>query len=213
MYIVNTKCSIPNCTRKITAYPIRKLCNLHYHRWWRCGDANVVVRDRHRGVRHVCIVPECGKFVVGFGYCKRHYAVWKRNGIPITERAKRLGKGYVNDSGYHLIRNNGKHIREHRFIMENHIGRPLLRSEIVHHKNGNRLDNRIENLEITTQESHAHFHHIGKPKPSHPAWNKGTKGICKAWNKGLKRTNLPPKELSDTKSSHLKLQLHNHLLS
>lgn len=46
----------------------------------------------------------------------------------------------------------------HRYIMEQHIGRPLLSSEIVHHINEDKLDNRIENLQIVSRREHNIIH-------------------------------------------------------
>lgn len=53
-------------------------------------------------------------------------------------------------SGYIQEKRDGKWIMQHRLVMEEMIGRPLMKGERVHHRNGKRDDNRPENLELWT---------------------------------------------------------------
>ena len=62
---------------------------------------------------------------------------------------------YLDRKGYVIVQISGsKFGREHRLIMEKSIGRPLERWEEVHHKNGIKDDNRLENLEIMVTGFH-----------------------------------------------------------
>ena len=81
-----------------------------------------------------------------------HYARQKRYGDPGEAEARyRPGEWRQDSSGY-LRRNvNGRAELQHRVAMEEYLGRPLLAHENVHHKNGVRTDNRIENLELWTE--------------------------------------------------------------
>jgi hypothetical protein len=103
-----------------------------------------------------CTLEGCDKERKGFGYCTGHYQRFKKYGSPLADKSLSPAyKPYVDANGYVVVRKNNTHIKVHREIMEEHLGRKLFSKENVHHINGDRTDNRIENLELwsTSQPS------------------------------------------------------------
>ena len=98
----------------------------------------------------------------------------QRASAPV-KRAWNDSGGYLNEQGYPMQYVNGKHRLSHRVIMQQHLGRPLKRNEIVHHKNGIKTDNRIENLEILSNGQHTSEHYR-----SANLWKLRCQGLTKA---------------------------------
>ena len=54
-------------------------------------------------------------------------------------------------------------IREHRFVWQEANG-SILPGSVIHHRNGDITDNRLDNLELMTATEHQHHHHLGKKR-------------------------------------------------
>lgn len=123
--------------------------------WTRCPECNMERWQQVSWLRNNSSgVPVC----VSCAHQKGPSSAWWHGGRCLT------GDGYVNLSISGLstasqelalaMSPNGYIVKEHRFVVAKALGRPLTSSEIVHHRNSDRSDNRLANLRLATRGSH-----------------------------------------------------------
>jgi hypothetical protein len=150
-------CAVDGCERPVDA---RALCHGHYQRLLRTGDLQPAVPLARRKQPRVCTVLGCTRATHAQGLCRTHHKRLDRHGDVRAEIPVRLaeGQGWLSH-GYRYVpvpatlrhlTNGEPSIAEHRLIMAIHLDRPLRRDEVVHHVNGVKTDNRIDNLELWT---------------------------------------------------------------
>lgn len=143
-------CSAPSCDRPADS---RGLCGTHYVRRRRGADVAAPVEARMSNLGVACSVAGCERPAKTRHLCSAHYQRLL-HGKPLDAPWRVPTGRHMSSDGYVLISVtiDGKQYRrgEHRMVMSEIIGRPLKRSETVHHRNGDRADNRPSNLELWT---------------------------------------------------------------
>lgn len=105
-----------------------------------CGNSCQVVSNALvRGKTKSC---GCLRVTVGKARLREKHPNWK-GGRHQNEDGYWLSLVDVNIKGGKL-----KYVLDHHLVMMEHLGRPLMKNETVHHKNGIKTDNRLENLEL-----------------------------------------------------------------
>jgi hypothetical protein len=145
-------CSMEDCASASLA---RGWCRAHYYRWKRHGDPSILLLHPQGPT---CSISECAAKPLARDLCAKHYSRFMKHGDPLVSLTAEWGSGTIHPSGYRIHHRGSTFSKEHRAVMERHLGRPLLSTEHVHHINHIKTDNRIDNLMIVTPAEHARIH-------------------------------------------------------
>ena len=134
-------CEVEGCGRKHAA---KGMCLMHYKRLRSRGTVEKFTSPPKPACDH------CEREAIARGLCPRHWKQWRLTGDPLHADKRREGDTYLN-RGYAITRGRDG-TPEHRVVTAAQPG------EVVHHIDGDRSNNAIENLAVLSASGHREAH-------------------------------------------------------
>ena len=158
------KCSIPDCLRE---HDKANYCSHHYHKWRKYGNPLIITRrggPKKTKIKKLCL--NCTKeFETWPSRSERKKFCSKKCLYEGVGRLPRKTRSFDSKHWYEPKKNgylgkihNRKMVWQHRYVAEQMLNRKLLDSEVVHHINGVKGDNRPENLIVYNRAEHSKKH-------------------------------------------------------
>jgi len=147
-------CSVDGCEDAVKA---NGLCARHD--WQMAHHGRIISTEKLRDKNKKCCVPGCGRKHRSKGYCIGHLQQYRKHGGIISSTLK--PRNGMSCSGEYALVKKEKHpmsnrrgyaIRSH-LVWEKNTGHMVVPPEVIHHKNGNKQDDRFENLELFLSDS------------------------------------------------------------
>lgn len=136
---IRHKCCSDNCYKKYKKNIELEWRNKNTYICLNCGITFIGIRNGKTNLKFC--TQECSKI-----FMKGENSFAFKNGWTI------------NSAGYRCIKVGNKYLYEHRIVMEEFLNRKLKKDEVVHHKDKNKLNNCIENLQLMTKKEHDRLH-------------------------------------------------------
>ncbi len=160
-----TLANLPPCVIDIkTPTELGRKDLYHRHALVKCIDCGQQRWIQIRRLKSPSFTGRCAK-------CEREYQFGANH--PLWKGYRMSGNGLYRmvliypDSAYYCmakasttIHGGGRYVMEHRLTIAKHLGRPLMNKEHVHHLNGDRRDNHLNNLQLISPKDHAVYTHM-----------------------------------------------------